>query len=342
MLLELGIAKGQMPAQSWNLRKADFHRADLTGADLSGDNLRFANLSGASLRGANLIKTDLRFANLSNAFLSFAVLTNADLHKANLRMAKLAGVNFRGTNLSGADLSDANLREADIEEADLTGANLSGAYLGGTNLRLADLRGANFIETDLSGADLSGANITSTNKVNWIIKGIKCTHVTDHELIAFKESDDFEKKYTQIEKILSFSLKLPLSGLSFITGQVIEQALNDSGDHNIKMRSVSALSDSSITIEYISFDDEEKKQEASVQLDKIEKKLDEVISKFPGSNEDQLEDIISMKKQIGLSDIMKGNIFQINTDTIGFQLTRHYSEHPFLKIICDTVLSTFK
>ena len=182
------------------LEKADFHRANLSGANLSlanlsGANLFLANLSGANLSLANLSNADLSLANLSGANLSYANFSNADLRGANLSNADLSEADLRGANLIGANLRGANLIGANLSNADLSGINLSGAnlpiyrptyltnaylpaaylsnaqivaklrgvQLDGTyrlHLHLTDAQISSIHLTDLSGADLSGADLS--------------------------------------------------------------------------------------------------------------------------------------------------------------------------------------
>jgi len=85
-----------------HLRDADLRGADLHDADLSGANLRGADLHDANLRGANLRGADLRGAYLRGANLSGANLRDADLRGANLSGTDLRGADLRGANLSGA------------------------------------------------------------------------------------------------------------------------------------------------------------------------------------------------------------------------------------------------
>jgi hypothetical protein len=116
-----------------DLRDADLHVVDMTGADLSNN----ANLSGANLTGANLSNAELIGANLSDADLS-----GADLNDAGLGHADLSYTNLSSTNLSEAGLGHANLSQAILSEA-----NLSGAVLSETVLANIDLTGAVGLET---------------------------------------------------------------------------------------------------------------------------------------------------------------------------------------------------
>ena len=165
------------------LCRADFFRADLSGAnlaqaDLSGANLAQANLSGADFRVANLSGADLRLADLGGARLFEANLSGAILSGTNLSRARLDEANLSGANLAHANLSRATFHRAALSGANLAQANLSGAYLrwanlSGANLMVADLGGARLVEANLSGAilvranlsgaDLSGASLSQAN-----------------------------------------------------------------------------------------------------------------------------------------------------------------------------------
>ena len=108
--------------------------------------------------------------------------------------ANLSWTNLRRRSLSWADLQMANLFEADLLEADLQGANLRNA-----NLRGADLLDADLTEADFSEADLSGVDLTSANTHEWVIKGVKCTHIRRNEKRVPPDHDfapgEFEEVY---------------------------------------------------------------------------------------------------------------------------------------------------
>ena len=93
------------------LSRADFRKANLSGArlgternqfkmpkqtDLSGALLGEANLTRADLTGANLIFADMTASNLTGA-----ILARADLSNANLSEAQLAGADFTDANVYG-------------------------------------------------------------------------------------------------------------------------------------------------------------------------------------------------------------------------------------------------
>lgn len=361
-LIKLGIVKGAMPDGQWklealNLLGVKLNRANLNDVNLGSTYLEKASLKRAKLKRAMICEATLREADLFEADLSGASLDRANLDLANFIKANLSSACLRGASVFKAKLQGANLREADLSEADLSEANfkkanLIGADLSEADLRKADLRKAdlgeadlskaNLIGADFSEADLSGADITYANKSGWIIKGVKCTRVIDGEPITFKDEDGFEKKYTYLQNIVSLSLKMSLNGLSFITGQIVEQALNDSGDHNVKIRSVTAVSDDSVAIEYISFGDKEERNKTIQQLAIIEKKVDKIIGSLSASDEEDIGEIISAKSKVKLPVPLLSYFYDINADAVGYHLVKYYSQLPSpVRKIIDAVQTAF-
>ncbi|MDG4858612.1 pentapeptide repeat-containing protein [Streptomyces sp. T-3] len=165
-----------------DLRRIDWHSADLEHAnlqyvDLTGADLRGARLKGADLRGTDLAGAQLAGADFRGAHLTGVGLREVDLRGVDLRGVDLGGVDIRGLRLGrvdltgaqlrGADLADADLRTAHLREANFTEARLVGANFGGVDLtdvvfRRADLRGAYLGMAHLVGADLRGADFRGT------------------------------------------------------------------------------------------------------------------------------------------------------------------------------------
>ncbi len=146
-----------------HLRRVNFTRAKLSGA-----NLQLAYLAGAKFENAKLDGADLRYAELQGADFSGADMRGVDLSGG----TDLMGANFLGTLLQGADLSGANLQGADFSSAALQGALFSlaeaqgaifqGAEMDGANLSFARLQGADLDGAVLKGADFSSATVWLT------------------------------------------------------------------------------------------------------------------------------------------------------------------------------------
>jgi uncharacterized protein YjbI with pentapeptide repeats len=122
------------------------------GANLTGVRVQ-ANLSGADFHGADL--TGANFAPLDARKREGAITALAD--------NKLVGCDFtraimRGTNLAGTDLTFAHL----------AGADLSGANLSHANLSRTDFTGADLTDADLTGADLDGANLLAVKGLDTV------------------------------------------------------------------------------------------------------------------------------------------------------------------------------
>ena len=100
---------------------ADFHGADLTGA----------NLSPLEARPGQGTITTLAKNVLKSCDFSRAIMRGVNLDRALLTYSHFAGADLRDANLKGADLSKADLTGADLTGANLTGADLDGAILLG-------------------------------------------------------------------------------------------------------------------------------------------------------------------------------------------------------------------
>ena len=270
-----------------DLSESNLSDANLSGANLFGANLKSAILEGANLRGANLEKAnlnetnlrgvDLVEANLQGAYLAWVKMSGADLSEANLSEAYLRGANLAYSNLSrcnltgvtlfGADLSDvtliranltnANMSEADLRGADMTHAELREADLSEANLEKAKLNSANLINssltasilrrTDLTEADLSGVCLDNANLSEWIISGVKCTHIIKgekREIVKFIPGE-FEKKYTQTLKVFELILNIPFTGSAYYIGRFITEAINHlTGTSVVDLNGIEVLSHS--------------------------------------------------------------------------------------------------
>jgi len=101
-----------------NLSGADFHGADLSGA----------NFSPLEAPGQGTITS------LVGNVLKACDFARAILHGTNLERAQLTFSHFAGADLTGANLSHTDLSRADLTGADLTGADVTGADFDGANL----------------------------------------------------------------------------------------------------------------------------------------------------------------------------------------------------------------
>lgn len=228
-LVSLGIVRGAIPSERWNLPKANLHRANLKEADLYG-----TNLSGANLSEANLSRVDLRLAVLRSAN-----LRSASFHEANLNSADLNSANLHGSDLSRANLISTNFYGADLSETDLTGATL--------------------IRANLTKAILNGACIDFANLSEWIIKDVVCTHLIVRKSFAERKIQfglyEFEKKYTQMQKIAEIILNIPLTESAGFIGNFIAESINYLVQSSvISWKGVEALSDKDAKFTFNIFD----------------------------------------------------------------------------------------
>jgi uncharacterized protein YjbI with pentapeptide repeats len=208
-----------------DFREANLSRANLNRAGLSRVVLRGANLREASLHEVNLVRADLRDAGFTGAELSESLLSGADLSGANLQGARLIGTNLVGANLSRADLCGADLKDAKLRDAFMKGCNLS--------------------RTDLTGADLNGACIEDADLSGWGVRKACCTRLLcsdTGEIIGFGPGE-FEKKCFQPEKLLEFSLHIPLTVIAAYIARFIAQSINvTSGSTVVALKGLEALS----------------------------------------------------------------------------------------------------
>ena len=251
-----------------DLSESNLTDANLSGANLYGANLKSVILKGANLRGANLEKAnlnetnlrgiDLVEANLKGAYLAWVKMSGADLSESNLSEAYLRGADLTYSNMSGCDLTgvtlfgadlrdvtliranltDANMSEsdlrgadmsyADLREADLSEANLEKSKLKWANLSNSSLVASKLIGADLTEAELSGICLDNAQLSEWIISGVKCTHIIKgekREMIKFIPGE-FEKKYTQTLKTFEIILNIPFTGSTYHIGRFITTSIN--------------------------------------------------------------------------------------------------------------------
>ena len=247
-----------------NLTKADISEADLRGSDLSEANLSGAHLAWAKMVEANLSEAVLIEAHLRGVDLTFGKLGKAVLHNANMVGTRLAGAHMARASLSGANLNEACLLEAELTNANLKGADLSDADLEKAEFKSADLsnailRGGNLIGSDLSGADLSGISIDDANLSGWIITGVRCTHIIhgeQKETIRFNPGE-FEKKYTQAQKLTEIILNIPLTGSAYYIGKFIVRSINSLvGSPVIDLKAIEAIAGNNTKFIFSIFDEE--------------------------------------------------------------------------------------
>lgn len=141
-----------------NLGDMDFTASDFSSADLRGADLHFCNLTGANFQDA-----DLRGASLQGAQLGECNLTRANLQGANLQRADLNQVNFRNADLRWAILRETYCYYTDFSEADMRWSDLKASNLGNATFYRTQLVEANFAETNLSHTNFNMALLESTN-----------------------------------------------------------------------------------------------------------------------------------------------------------------------------------
>lgn len=125
---------------SWGL--ANFSEADVRRANFSSANLREAILIGTLAEGANFHDADLGGANLEFAMLAEADISDASFERANLQRANLVGVKAQNTVFRGAMMYYSRTGAGDFRDADFSGANIQRSIF-----RAAELQGANFKNT---------------------------------------------------------------------------------------------------------------------------------------------------------------------------------------------------
>ena len=156
----------------WDLSGADFSSADLSDCSMqhtfcNGANFREANLSSANftfakLEGADLSKADLRKgqferADMTSAILKETIARDANFDEVMFFFAKLDGIHLERSSLQGAHLDNIDFGPAQLLQVNLARADLKGAKLSKVNLK-----NANFQSADLTDANLKGSKLDAT------------------------------------------------------------------------------------------------------------------------------------------------------------------------------------
>jgi uncharacterized protein YjbI with pentapeptide repeats len=231
--------------------------------------------------------------------------------------------------LSEADLSGANLSGANLSQANLNGAELIKANLNGANLNQANLSYAYLSNSDVSGADISGASLH-----RWRIKGIKCTHIIwKDKRIDYEKPQDFEKAFTQIESIVEILLDLPFSDLSYYTGRLIQQAINQKyGEGTVIFKGQTATSDDTTKFEFLS--DSEKFATINKRLLELQSHLEPVIEEIKTKNGPK--NIIGLKSEIDIP--FSGGTLITRPKEIDRVLKERFAQmNPLLQNIIHTI-----
>jgi uncharacterized protein YjbI with pentapeptide repeats len=231
-----------------DLRDANMTRAILREAIMKGTILIGVNLSGANLIGANLVGADLTGATLMEADLGEANLVGADMRNSNLTNAKLIRANASGASLRDAILMGADAEDAHLVGADLQGTDLRTANMAGANLRDSSLRSAVLARTDLHGANLSGVCLDDAVLSGWIIRGVICTHLitvsSGQKDIRKFEAGQFEKEFSERERVSEMTLSIPFTSTTFHISHFIVKAINHvTGLPVLGLKGMEALSD---------------------------------------------------------------------------------------------------
>ncbi len=123
-----------------------FAGANLTGIRVMA-NMSGADFHGADMTGANLSPLESRPGQGTITTLAKNVLKSCDFTRAIMKGVNLDRAVLTFSRFNGADLRDANLKDADLSKADLTGADLTGANLTGADLYGATLLGVKGLDT---------------------------------------------------------------------------------------------------------------------------------------------------------------------------------------------------
>ncbi|MBD2755075.1 pentapeptide repeat-containing protein [Spirosoma validum] len=148
-----------------DLREADFHEADLSGANLRGSYFYRTNFSGANLRGVNLHEanfheTNFEGADLSGANLKSTLFANTRIEGAILTGCKIYGLAVWG--LKGKPREQSNLIITPSREAVITVDNIQVAQF--IYLMLSNIEIRNVIDTITSKAVLILGRFTGERK----------------------------------------------------------------------------------------------------------------------------------------------------------------------------------
>jgi uncharacterized protein YjbI with pentapeptide repeats len=126
------------------LRELNEDRVPLVGVDVADAFLQGVILENADLRRGNFHSADMKGADLAGARFEQSVLAFANLRQANLTGASLLETNLSDCDLNGACLKNADFHDARFDRADLRGADLSNIvnWRGNASFRLADVHNA--------------------------------------------------------------------------------------------------------------------------------------------------------------------------------------------------------
>jgi hypothetical protein len=109
-----------------------------------------------------LIDDSKLLALYKDGYRDFSGITITPSNDLCLRESVLVGANFEKSSLVGLKMPGSNLAMCNMHDANLT---------------LVDLSGANLTMCRLSNATLDGSIIYGVNKTDWIVDGVKATHV---------------------------------------------------------------------------------------------------------------------------------------------------------------------
>jgi len=190
---------------------------------------------------------------------------------------------------------------------------------------------------DLSGADISEVKMKDVNTSRWVIESIKCTHIfRDDKRIDYAEGE-FEKAHTQIERLAEMIINAPLSDLTYYTGYIIQECVNEEyGEGSLVLKTQTALSNDSTKFEFMSFQDGEKLDEIIAKMSEIEKKTNHIYKETIAKQE--TKDIITVTEKIPLGPLPIG----ISTIAVKNVLIERFNRmDPLLQRIIVAVQSCF-